>query len=56
VQTACCGLAPIGNKEPRSCSLTPSPSPVGWGGKGKTRGLRCEQFNRMAKGEENNKK
>jgi len=27
----CCGFASICNKEPRSYSPTPSPSPVGWG-------------------------
>jgi len=27
----CCGFASICNKEPCSYSLTPSPSPVGWG-------------------------
>jgi len=39
----CYGLASVGNKEPRSRSLTPSRSPLGWGreseGKGKTRGM-----------------
>jgi len=55
---ACCGFASICNKEPRSYSLTPSPSLVRWGGepegkKAKTCGLGGEQFNRMAKGDEN---
>jgi len=27
----CCGFASIYNRDPRSHSLTPSPSPVGWG-------------------------
>jgi len=30
--TICCGFASTSNKEPRSYSLTPSPSPVGWDG------------------------
>jgi len=28
----CCGFVSICNKEPHSYSLTPHPSPVGWGG------------------------
>ena len=54
----CCSSASVGNKEPHSCSLTPSPSLVGRGeeseAKGKTRGLGWEWFNRITKGEQNN--